>query len=67
MIRGIKSYMLLKGVRGEKEVNMEQLEEIILKLSQFSMDYPQISEAEFNPVLINDEQAWVSDVRMLLE
>ncbi|MFW6415569.1 MAG: acetate--CoA ligase family protein [Thermodesulfobacteriota bacterium] len=67
MIRSIRSYMLLKGVRGEKEVNMEQLEEIILKMSQFSMDYPDISEAEFNPVLINDEQAWVSDVRLLLE
>ncbi len=67
MIRSIDSYMLLKGVRGEKEINMEQLEEIILKMSQFSMDYPEISEAEFNPVLINDEQAWVSDVRMLLE
>jgi acetyltransferase len=66
MIRGIKSYMLLKGIRGEPGVNLKVLKEIILKMSQLSMDFPEIIEAEFNPVLVNQDKAIVADVRLLL-
>lgn len=66
IVREIKSYMLLKGLRGEKPVNFAALEEIILVMSQMALDLPQVWEAEFNPVLINHERAIVADVRMTL-
>jgi acetyltransferase len=66
IVREIKSYMLLKGLRGEKPVNFAALEEIILIMSQMALDLPQVWEAEFNPVLINHERAIVADVRMTL-
>jgi len=66
IVREIKSYMLLKGLRGEKPVNFAALEEIILIMSQMALDLPQVWEAEFNPVLINHERAMVADVRMTL-
>jgi len=66
LIRGIRSYMLLKGVRGETGVNIEAIVDIILKMSQLAMDFPEIGEAEFNPVLVNDQTAIVADVRMML-
>ncbi|MBI9080307.1 MAG: acetate--CoA ligase family protein [Pseudodesulfovibrio sp.] len=66
IVREIKSYMLLKGLRGEQPVNFEALEEIILTMSQLAIDLPQVWEAEFNPVLVNHEKAIVADVRMTL-
>jgi acetyltransferase len=66
IVREIKSYMLLKGVRGEKPVNFQAMEEIILTMSRLALDFPEIYEAEFNPVLVNHERAVVADVRMTL-
>jgi len=66
MVRDIRSYMLLKGVRGEAGVDIESIVDIILRMSQFAVDFPEVSEAEFNPVLVNEEQAIVADVRMML-
>ncbi|MFO8032341.1 MAG: acetate--CoA ligase family protein [Desulfohalobiaceae bacterium] len=67
MIRNIRSYMLLKGVRGETAVDLGAIEDIILKMSQLSMDFPELLEAELNPVLVNEQRALVADVRMLLD
>lgn len=67
IVREIKSYMLLKGLKGELPVNFAALEEIILSMSQLAQDFPQVWEAEFNPVLVNHERAIVADVRMTLQ
>ncbi len=66
IVREIKSYMLLKGVKGEPPVNFDALENIIMTMSQLAIDLPQVWEAEFNPVLVNHERAIVADVRMTL-
>jgi len=66
IVREIKSYMLLRGVKGEKPVNLAALEDIILIMSQLAIDLPQVWEAEFNPVLVNHERAIVADVRLTL-
>jgi acetyltransferase len=66
IIREIKSYMLLKGVRGEESVNFKAIENILLTMSQLSLDFPEIYEAEFNPVLVNADRAVVADVRLSL-
>jgi acetyltransferase len=66
IVREIKSYMMLRGLRGEPPVNFVALEEIILIMSLLAQDLPEVWEAEFNPVLINHERAMVADVRMTL-
>ncbi len=66
IIQEIRSYMLLKGVRGEKSVNFEAIENILLSMSQLALDFPEIYEAEFNPVLVNADKAVVADVRLSL-
>ncbi|GFM33769.1 acetate--CoA ligase alpha subunit [Desulfovibrio subterraneus] len=66
MIREIKSFPLLQGVRGEESVNFTAIEDILLIMSQLSLDFPEIHEAEFNPVLVNSTGAWVADVRVIL-
>ncbi|WFS63421.1 acetate--CoA ligase family protein [Pseudodesulfovibrio thermohalotolerans] len=66
IVREIKSYMLLKGLKGEKPVNFAALERIIMVMSRLAQDLPEVLEAEFNPVLVNHERAMVADVRMTL-
>lgn len=66
MIREIKSFPLLRGVRGEAPVNFKALEDVILTMAQLAQDFPTIQEAEFNPVLVSPEKAIVADVRVLL-
>jgi acetyltransferase len=66
MIREIKSFPLLRGVRGEPPVKFRAVEDILLTMSALAVDFPEIQEAEFNPVLVNEEGALVADVRLTL-
>lgn len=52
MIREIKTFPLLRGVRGEAEADIEAIERSILILSQMAIDFPQIIEADINPLLV---------------
>lgn len=64
MIREVKSFPLLRGVRGESPVDFNAIEDILLTMSQLALDFPQIMEAEFNPVLAHPGGALVADVRV---
>jgi len=55
MILGTKTYNLLKGVRGEKSVDMQLVAECIQRISQLSMDFPDIQELDINPLKISSE------------
>lgn len=66
MIREVKSFPLLRGVRGEKPVNFRAIENIILTMSELAMDCPEIAEAEFNPIMVNQEEALVVDMRVIM-
>ncbi len=38
----------------------------MLIMSQLALDFPEIEEAEFNPVLVSPREALVADVRVVL-
>jgi acetyl coenzyme A synthetase (ADP forming)-like protein len=52
MIRGIKSYGLLRGARGEKPVDIDAIVDSVLRLSQLVTDFPQIVELDINPLSV---------------
>ena len=52
MIRETKSFPLLRGVRGEAEADIDAIETSLLILSQMAEDFPQIIEADINPLLV---------------
>lgn len=66
MIREIRSYMLLGGVHGGPAIDFRALEDILLALSALAMDFPQICEAELDPLLVNHERALVAGARLTL-
>ncbi|MEO8512550.1 MAG: acetate--CoA ligase family protein [Ignavibacteria bacterium] len=66
MIRSIKSFEMLKGIRGRKAVNIEYIKESLLRLSQLSNDFPEFKEIDLNPFVFFDEkeQCTILDARI---
>ena len=67
-VRSIRTYSLLKGVRGEPAADIAAAEEIILRVSQLVTDFPEIVEMDINPLVIHNqgEGAIVLDARIIL-
>lgn len=68
MIHEIRSLPLLKGVRGEKPVDINALVDAILRLSQLVTDFPDILEMDINPLIVFPEGggAMAIDARMTI-
>ncbi len=55
MIREIRSYPLLQGVRGAKKRDIDSISDAILRVSQLVTDNPEIVELDINPLLVQAE------------
>jgi len=68
MIRSIKSYKILEGVRGEKPADIKQIAESIQRLSQLAVECPEIEELDINPLLAYEQGKGCAalDARILL-
>ncbi|MBN1198617.1 MAG: acetate--CoA ligase family protein [Bacteroidales bacterium] len=66
MIRRLKSYRIIQGVRGQKGVSEEKFAEIMLKLSALLEVAPEIRELDFNPLLGSGDTIVVVDTRIRL-
>jgi len=67
MIKEIKGYKLLEGYRGQDPADIEYLEDMIMKLSDFIDETPDIKEIDMNPVFAYKDGAVVVDARIVLE
>ncbi len=65
MINEIKGSAILRGMRGEKSVNIDALAKIIVSIAKMSVEHPEIQELDLNPVIINEKDAYVVDVRVM--
>ena len=50
LIREIKGWPILAGVRGQAGIDERALVELIQRISQLAVDHPEIAELEINPV-----------------
>ncbi|MGI5452077.1 GNAT family N-acetyltransferase [Streptomyces sp. CA-249302] len=57
---------LLFGANGARPVDLEGLEQLLLRLSRMASDLPQVAEADFNPVLATPGGVSVLDARVRL-
>jgi len=55
MIRQIRGYRLLEGVRGEAPADLAALAEILQRFSQLVEELPELAEIEINPLLVFPE------------
>ena len=68
MIREIRSYALLGGVRGEPPADHEAIADALCRVGQLVTDFPEIVELDINPLMVFDEGrgAVALDMRLVL-
>lgn len=64
MIKKLKGYRIIQGVRGKKGVNEEKFAEIICKVSALLAAAPEIVELDINPLLAKDNDIIAVDARI---
>ncbi len=66
MIRDIKGYTLLEGFRGQEPADINALTKLLMQLSGFVSDHPEIEELDLNPVFAHTRGAIAVDARIVL-
>jgi acetyl coenzyme A synthetase (ADP forming)-like protein len=68
MIQEIRSYNLLRGVRGEPPSDLEATADTLLRVSQLVTDFPEIVEMDINPLMVfpNGQGVMGIDMRLVL-
>ncbi len=69
MIQEIRSFALLRGVRGQAPSDIKAVADTLLKVSQLVTDFPEIVEMDINPLMVFEEGRGVMgiDMRLVLE
>jgi len=67
MIQGLKSYGIIKGVRGQEPVNEEKFAEAITRVAALMKIAPEIFEMDLNPLLGNKDAVVAVDARIRIE
>ena len=67
MVKEIKGYALLEGYRGQEPANIPFLEELLLKVSDFVEQTPEIKEIDLNPIFAYKDGAVAVDARIVLD
>ena len=68
MIKQVRSFQILKGIRGKVPRDIPAIRECLVRLSQMALDCPQIKELDINPLIVMEEHkgCFVTDARILL-
>ena len=69
MLKELKGCHMFAGLRGKNPFDLDALANILVRFSTLLIDFPQISEADLNPVRVfeNGSGASVLDARIFLE
>jgi hypothetical protein len=68
MLMETRSYALLKGTRGQADVDLSNITGGLQRISQLATDFPQIEELNINPFFVGSlgTKAMVVDARISL-
>jgi acetyltransferase len=66
LMESTRVYRLLQGYRNRPAANLELLEEILIRLSQLVVDFPEITELDINPLLMVEGGACAVDARVCI-
>ncbi len=61
-----KIYTALKGTRGRPPVDLEGLEQLLVRFSQLVVEQPWIKEIDINPLLASPDKLMALDARVIL-
>jgi acetyl coenzyme A synthetase (ADP forming)-like protein len=66
MLREIKAYKVLAGLRGEPPVDFDALAQVVSRISDLVTEFPEIDELDLNPVFASPHGALAVDARITL-
>ena len=66
MVTSIRGVRLLRGLRGGVPADETALADVIRRVSQLAVDYPEIGELDINPLSARPSEAVALDARVLL-
>lgn len=68
MLESTRSFALLKGVRGQKSVDLSAIASSLQRISQLVTDFPEISEMDINPFIVGEvgSDSIAADARITL-
>jgi len=66
MVKEIKGYKILTGIRGEKPKDIDAIKDILARLSEIAIDNPEIKEIDLNPVIVHEKGASIVDSRVII-
>lgn len=67
MIESLKVYPMMTGYRGRPKGNIEKLIEVLIRLSYFAADFPEVLELDINPMLVTPDTAIALDARIAID
>jgi acetyltransferase len=68
MMRQVKAYRLLKGIRGAARADIQAVQQCLVRLGQLVCDFERIQELDVNPLIVGPAEVGnaVADVRIRL-
>ena len=66
MVKEIKAYKILEGVRGMPPSDQETILDILMRTSEMLVECPEIKELDLNPILVYEKGAKIVDARIIL-
>jgi acyl-CoA synthetase (NDP forming) len=66
LVREIKAFPVLEGVRGQAGADLDALERLLLQVSEFAVEHPEVRELDLNPVIARPDGAIAVDARVVL-
>ncbi len=67
MISSLKNQWLITGTRGQKPISLKPLRQLLVKMSNLPKKNRKIEELDANPVIANDRETKIADVRIVLK
>lgn len=64
MVKELKGYDILAGVRGRPAINFDALYDVLLKVGRLAAKQ-KLKEMDINPLFCNEEGCWAADVRIV--
>lgn len=67
MIKEIKAYKILEGVRGEKAFDITAVADVIVRVSRLGIERSEILELDINPLFVFERGVLAADARIVAE
>jgi acetyltransferase len=67
IIEQTKAYEILQGFRGYSPIDMQKVDENIMKFSRLIIDHPEIKEIDINPLIASDDTLIAADARIIVD